>query len=137
MGIFDLFGKRDVASDLGKQAPYGIKIELIPYKLRANQRSSSMLVASIKNMTIEPVMGSIVIEVPKQLSLDQTGMATQKEVRLGMMAANEEKQQRIDIYSDIGTDKGEYTVTLTAFVHYRDYGHVLNAVRKRYVIESV
>ena len=39
------------------------------------------------------------------------------------------------IHGDAGTDKGEYTLSITAFIHYRDYGHVLNAVKKKAVLE--
>ena len=37
----------------------------------------------------------------------------------------------------IKTDPGEYTVTLTAMAHYRDYGHVINAVKKRTTLSVV
>ena len=137
MGIFDLFGKKDVKEDLGKQLPYGIKTEFVPYKLKSNQRSVSSLSMQVKNLTNEPVMGSVVVEVPDRLSLDETGFAKQKEVRFGMLAPNEQKEARVDVYSGVGTDKGEYTIGVTAFVHYRDYAHVLNAVKKRAVVQVV
>jgi hypothetical protein len=137
MGIFDLFGKKDVKEDLGRQLPYAVKTEFVPYRLKSNQRSVSSLNMQVKNLTSEPVMGSVVVEVPDRLSLDETGFSKQKEVRFGMLAPNEQKDARVDIFSGVGTDKGEYTVGVTAFVHYRDYAHVLNAVKKRAVIEVV
>ncbi len=138
MGIFDLFGKKDVKENLtGKQLPYAIKTEFVPYKLRANIRSSSSLTLQVKNLTSEAVMGSVVVEVPDKLSLDETGFAKQKEVRFGMLAPNEQKDSRVDVYSGTGTDKGDYTIGVTAFVHYRDYAHVLNAVKKRAVIQVI
>lgn len=137
MGIFDLFGKKDVATDLKKALPYGINTEFSPYKLKANTRSGSTLSINLKNMTGEPVMSSVVVQVPDKVSLDSTGLAKEKEVRIGTLAPNESKDVHIEIYSNSGTDKGEYTVTITAFIHYRDYAHVLNAMKKRSVLEAV
>lgn len=137
LGLMDIFGKKDVSADLGARFPYYMETEFVPYKLKSRQRSSSLLMVTLKNLTNEPVMSSIVVSVPKQIRLDNTGMTTEKEIRLGMMAPNEKKQSHIELFSDVNTDKGEYTITITAFVHYRDYGHVLNEMRKRTVIESV
>jgi len=137
MGIFDLFGKRDVATDLSKQMPFSISTEFVPYKLKANSRGSATLIVNIKNMTHEAVMSSVVVEVPERISLDTTGIAKEKEVRLGTVAPNENKEAKVEIFGGAGTDKGEYTITITAFIHYRDYAHVLNAMKKRTLIEVV
>ncbi|MGC8699756.1 MAG: hypothetical protein ACP5RK_02010 [Candidatus Micrarchaeia archaeon] len=137
MKMFNLFGKKDVSDELSKQAPYRIITELVPYKLYANRKSSVMMLVKVKNMTSEPLLSSIVIELPKGISFDEIGLATSKEVRIGEIAPNEEKEVRVDVYSNSGTEKGEYTVVLTAFAHYRDYGHVLNAMKKRSAIEVV
>ncbi|MGB9732921.1 MAG: hypothetical protein ACP5P2_02145 [Candidatus Micrarchaeia archaeon] len=137
MKIFSLFGKKDVSGELSKQAPYRIMTELVPYKLYSNRKSNVMMLIKIKNMTSEPLLSSVVIELPKGISFDEMGLANSKEIRIGELAPNEEKEIRADIYSNSGTEKGEYTVVLTAFAHYRDYGHVLNAMKKRSVIEVV
>ena len=81
MGIFDLFGKRDVATDLRKQLPYSISTAFVPYKLKANSRGSTMLRVNLKNMTQEPVISSVVVQVPDRISLDSTGISKEKEVR--------------------------------------------------------
>lgn len=137
MKILNLFGKKNVADEISKQAPYRLIAEFVPYKLYANRKSSVMLMIRLKNMTSEPLMSSIVVELPKGLSFDEMGLTLQKELRIGEIAANDEKESRVDVYSGPGTDKGEYTLTLTAFAHYRDYGHVLNAMRKRTTVEVV
>ncbi len=137
MGIFGLFGKKDVKADLGKALPYMITTEFTPYRLRSNTRSSSALSIRVKNLTSEPVMTSVVVEVPEKLSLDETGFTRQKEVRVGMLAANEEKNANVDVFGNTSTDKGEYTIGVTAFVHYRDYAHVLNAAKKRTMLQVV
>jgi len=135
MKILDLFGKKDASTELNKTLPYRIMTEFAPYKLYANRKSSVLLMLNLKNLTAEPVLGSIVIELPKTLSLDDVGLATAKELRLGTIAPGEEKESRLEIHGGAGTDKGEYTISITAFIHYRDYGHVLNAMKKKAVLE--
>jgi hypothetical protein len=137
VGIFDLFGKKDVSNELQKQQPYAIRTEFTPYKIKANSRGGTTLYMSLKNTTSEPVLSSVVIEVPERLSLDSTGLTKAKELRLGTLAPSEAKDAKFDIFGGPGTDKGEYTVTITAFIHYRDYAHVLNAMKKRNVLQVV
>ncbi len=137
MGLLDLFGKKDVTADLGARFPYYMKTEFVPYKLRSLERSSSALIVTVRNLTGEPVMGSVVISVPRQLSVDSTGLSREKEIRFGSLLPNEQREARFEVFSDVKTDKGEYTITVTAFVHYRDYAHILNSMRKRAVIEAV
>jgi len=133
--IFDLFGKKNAAEELGKELPYRISTEFVPYRLYANKRNSVLMFIKIKNLTSEPTLSSVIVEVPKGISLDETGLSKEKELRLGVLAPNEERQTKVEIFGDAGTDKGEYTLSLTAFVHYRDYGHVLNAVKKKTLLE--
>lgn len=137
MGLLDIFGKKNVSDELSARFPYMMTTEYVPYKLKSRERSSSTLVVRLKNITGEPVMSSVVVSVPKQLSVDSTGLSKEREIKLGAMAKNEEKEARIEIYSDVGTEKGEYTVTVTSFVHYRDYSHILNSMKKRTVLEAV
>ncbi len=133
----DLFGKKNVSSELSARFPYYIKTEFVPYRLKSREKSSSTLSVILKNLTGEPVMCSVVVSVPKQIGLDSTGLSKEKEIRLGTISPNEEKLANIDLYGSISTDPGEYTVTITSFVHYRDYAHVLNSMRKRVLIEAV
>ncbi len=137
MGLLDMFGKKDVSAGLGARFPYSIRTEFVPYRLRSVEKSSTTIFIRLKNLTGEAVMGSVVVSVPKQLSVDSTGLSNEKEVRLGMLAPGEERESRIEIYGDVRTEKGEYTVTVTSFVHYRDYAHILNSMRKRTVLEAV
>ncbi len=137
MKLFNLFGKQDVSDELEKPVPFHITTEFVPYRVSANRRGSTTLMLRVRNVTSEPVLTSVVLSVPKQLSVDQTGIIKEKEVRLGTLAPQEEKREKIDVFSDSGTDKGEYTLNLTAYIHYRDYGHVLNAMRKKTTLQSV
>jgi len=135
--ILNLFGKKEVSDEITKRMPYLIITEFVPYKLHANKRSTATLMLRLKNMSSEPLLTSAVIEVPKQISLDETGITKTKEVRLGELAPNEEALSKVDIFSDTGTDAGEYTISVTAMAHYRDYGHVINGMRKRTTISAV
>jgi hypothetical protein len=137
MKILDLFGKKDSATELGRTLPYRVTSEFVPYKLYANRKSSTLLMMRLKNLTNEAVLSSIVVEVPKGLSVDEVGLAAAKEVRVGTLGPGEEKETRVEIHGDAGTDKGEYTLSITAFIHYRDYGHVLNAMKKKAVLEVI
>jgi hypothetical protein len=78
-----------------------------------------------------------VAELPNRLGFDDMIMTRQREMRVGEMQPGEEKEVRFDIHGGVGSDSGEYTLNLTAIAHYRDYGHVLNAVRKNVKIEVV
>jgi hypothetical protein len=43
----------------------------------------------------------------------------------------------MDVFNSLNADAGDYTMTLTAIAHYRDYAHVLNAVKKRTTLSVV
>jgi hypothetical protein len=137
MGIFNLFGKKDSAAELTKASPFKLSTEWVPYKLYASRKSSCMLIVKLKNMTNETLLTSVVAELPKQLGFESMGLSKERELRVGDIAPEEEKELRFDVYSSAGSDVGEYTLNLTAIAHYRDYGHVLNAVKKRVVLEVV
>jgi hypothetical protein len=136
MGIFGIFGKKESGAQEG-EAPYLIRTEFVPYKLKSNMKSSTTMSIKVRNLSKEPVMGSILIEVPKQLNFENNLFAKRKELRFGQLGPSEEKNAAVEIFSDVGTDKGEYTISVTAFVNYRDYSYVENAVKKTAIIEAV
>ena len=137
MGIFNIFGKKDVGSELTKSSPYRLATEWIPYKLYASKKSSSSLVVRLKNMTNEILLTSVVAELPKQLGFEAMGLSRERELRVGELNPGEEKEFKFEVFSTLNTDPGDYTLNLTAMAHYRDYGHVLNAVKKRVTVEVV
>ncbi len=137
MGIFNIFGKRDVTEELTKNAPFKLATEWVPYRLYSGKKSSSLLVVRLKNMTKEPLLTSVVAELPKQLGFDTMHLSGEQERRLGDLAPGEEKELKFEVYPTANADVGEYTVNLTAIAHYRDYGHVLNAVKKRVTVDVV
>ncbi len=137
MAMFNIFGKKDAASDLTKAIPYRIGTEIVPYKLYSNRKSQVSLFLKIKNASKEVLLTSVVLELPTQLGFDEMGMQKQKELRLGEVNPGEEKESRLDIYNTMNADPGEYTITITTISHYRDYGHVLNAVKKKTTLNVV
>ncbi|MGC8680052.1 MAG: hypothetical protein ACP5T6_01995 [Candidatus Micrarchaeia archaeon] len=137
MGIFNLFGKKDVSEDLTKGMPFKIATEWIPYRLYANKKSTATLVIKIKNMTKEVLLTSVVIELPKQLAFDNISIEKEKELRLGEISPEEEREIHTEVMTTLNSDPGEYTLSLTAIAHYRDYGHVINEVKRRVAVEVV
>ncbi|MGC8586058.1 MAG: hypothetical protein ACP5K5_00745 [Candidatus Micrarchaeia archaeon] len=137
MKIFNIFGKKDVTSDLTTVPPYKLSTEMVPYRLYANRSNSATMVVKLENNTNEVLLTSLVAELPPSLGFDEMGVSKQKEVRVGEIPPHEVKEIRLDIYGNMSSDPGEYTVALTAIAHYRDYGHVLNAVKKRTIVNVV
>lgn len=137
MGIFNIFGKRDVSADIEKSSPYRISTELVPYKLYSHRSGGASLFVRVKNITKEVLLTSVVAELPQQLGFDEIGVSKQREVHVGELAPDEEKELRMDVFNTLNADVGEYTLTLTAIAHYRDYAHVLNAVKKRTTLNVV
>lgn len=137
MGIFNLFGKKDVGEEITKNSPYKLATAWVPYRLYSKKNSTATLVVRVKNMTKEVLLTSVVAELPRQLAFEQMGLSKEREVRLGELHPDEEREVRMDVFSGVSTDTGQYTLGLTAMAHYRDYGHILNAVKKRVSIEVV
>lgn len=137
MGILDIFGKKDSANDIVKGPPFSVTTELVPYRLYAKKNSSATLHVTLKNLTKDVLLTSVVAELPGKIGFDEMIMSKQKELRLGEIPPGEQKEVKLTLYTSLGSDAGEYTATLTAIAHYRDYGHVLNAVKKRISINLV
>jgi uncharacterized membrane protein len=131
MGLFNIFGKKDVSEDLSKKYPFKISVNFVPYKLNANSKSSVQAQIKVKNLLSEPALTSVVVEVPKQLGLEETCLSKEKEIRIGVIAPNEEKEVSCEIWSSNITEKGEYTITISAFAHYLNYAYVITGVKKR------
>jgi len=130
MGIFDIFGKKDVRAELTKRAPYSLKVGFHPYRLNANKDSVRLRI-DLKNKTGEPLLTSVVVQVPKILGLDTMGLTQVREVRLGELEPDEEKSVAVDIYSNSKTKEGTYPVHITAISHYRNYAYVINSEKKK------
>jgi hypothetical protein len=137
MGIFDIFGKKDSGSDITKGSPFLISTELVPYRLYSKRNTSATLMVNVRNVTKDILLTSVVAELPDKLGFDEMVLSRQREIRVGEMQPNEQKEVKINIYGGIGSEAGEYTLRLTTIAHYRDYSHVLNAVKKQIQIAVV
>ncbi|MDE1866058.1 MAG: hypothetical protein KGH94_05490 [Candidatus Micrarchaeota archaeon] len=137
MGLFDIFGKKDAAADITKGSPFLISTELVPYRLYSRRNSSATLIVKVRNVTKDILLTSVVAELPERLGFDEMVLSRQREVRVGEMQPNEQKEVKFNVYGGVGSDAGDYTLRLTTIAHYRDYSHVLNAVRKQIAISVV
>lgn len=137
MGILDIFGKRDVRAELTKKIPYGLTLSFTPYRLKAHKNEFVNLKIYIKNLTEETLLTSIVINLPKKLGFDRAGINHVREIRLGYMSADEEREIDVPIWGNSSTEDGEYPITLTAYCHYRDYAHILNSEKKKLILRVV
>jgi len=132
MGILEVFGKKDVGKSLISNIPYGLKMRFRPIRMDTKVKGPVDLILDIENLRDEePLMTSIVVQVPKVFGLDSMGLNTTREIRLGYMKPGEVKQLDIEIYPSARAKPGDFPVQVTAFCHYRDYSHILNSVRKR------
>ena len=131
MGLFDMFGKKDVSDELTKKVPYALKIAFHPFRLSANRNDSVTMRIQLTNISKEPLLTSVIVKIPKKLGLDQTGLSQVREIRLGELPPGEEKTLTVEIFSSTKTDSAEYPIEVTAISHYRNYAYVLNSERKR------
>jgi hypothetical protein len=130
MGIFDAFGKKDSGKETTKGPPFSISTELVPYKLHAKSKGSAMLNIKVTNLTKDVLLTSVTVKVTGKIGFDEMVMQKEKDKKLGEVQPGEMKEDKFIVYSGVGSDAGYYSLTLTVFAHYRDYGHVLNFVKK-------
>ncbi len=136
MVSFNIFGKKNQKSNK-RGIPYALSLEWVPYKLFSGKKSSSTLFLKIKNVSKEDLLTSVVMTLPQKLSFDSIGVTRRKELKIGELKPNEEKEKRIDVMNSIDAQKGEYTIQITATSYYRDYEHIINSIRKKTKIQIV
>ena len=137
LALLDIFGKKDVSDELRKRNPYGIKVSFHPYRLTANKSDTIRANIKVENFSSEPLLTSVVVQVPKALGLDPTCLSQTREIRLGELGKGESRDIPADIFGNIKTDEGSYTVTITAIAHYRNYAYVLNSEKKTVSVRVV
>ncbi|MBU1198104.1 hypothetical protein KJ765_06380 [Candidatus Micrarchaeota archaeon] len=128
MAAFSLFGKKAISMT---GAMYRLDYEVHPMKLRPHHADYLNLEIEIQNVLDKELLTSIVIVIPKQLGLDPSALSHEKEIRLGLVASQETKFLKIPIYTTQRTKSGRYPVHLYAISHYRDYGYVLNEMKRQ------
>lgn len=128
MGIFDLFGKKKFDAS---GAVFMLDLELHPMRVAANKNDFVDLEISLQNATDAEVLTSVVITLPKQLGFEQSALSHQKEIRLSQLRPREARQLKVQVWGTQRTDAGSYPISVYAIAHYRDYGYVLNEMRKK------
>lgn len=137
MGIFDIFGKREVGNELATKAPFVLSTSLHPYRLPAHKNESVELSINLQNIRDEALLTSVVIELAQGLGFDQSGLSTTREIRLGYVNPKETKEVRAEVWGNQRTDEGGYNITVSAICHYRNYAYLLNSVKKRVALRVV
>ncbi|MFH1200649.1 MAG: hypothetical protein V1708_06285 [Candidatus Micrarchaeota archaeon] len=128
MGIFELFGKKKF--DAGG-ATFKLDLELHPMRLAAHKQDYVDLELSLQNATDTEVLTSIVITLPKELGFEQSALSHQKEIRLSQLHAGELRHLKVQVWGTQRTAPANYAIHVYAIAHYRDYGYVLNEVRRK------
>jgi hypothetical protein len=132
MGLHDvlggLFGKK--VEETPGRSPFSIKTSLLPVRMASHKIMSVDLNIKIKNMLSESNLTSIMIQVPKGMGLDQTGIAKAKEIRIGYLSKGEEKELVIPIWGHVTTEPGVYNIGVEIFSHYRTYAYIQNSIKK-------
>ena len=136
MGLLDgIFGKKEEPVHAG--LPFAITTALRPVRLSARRENSLEVLATIKNVTDAPVMTSASLEIPRALGFENISIAKIKEVRIGELAPHTEKTISFPVCANSQTVAGNYLVMLTVNVHYRDYSHIENYVKKKVEVRVV
>jgi len=135
MGFLDIFGKKEESKPAG--IPFKLETRFRPIRLKALGESKTELLIDLQNMGGEDVLVSLVVKLPDKIGFDTIGLYRAKEIRIGQMGNGEGKNLNIEIFGSSKTTAGNYEVEITAFSHYRDYGHVLNSVKKKVTLRVV
>lgn len=123
--------KHEVVEEAQGAIPmFSITTAFRPVRLCAKKDESVELELAVKNIGEADALTSVNVDVPKGLGFDGMGIARTKEYRLGSMKGGEEKKFSVSLHGSSQTPAGNYRITISAYAHYRDYGHVLNSVKK-------
>lgn len=132
-GIFGTAGAKKEEGGEGKPGAvpmFSINTAFRPVRLAARKEESVDLELGIKNISEGEAITSVNVDIPKGLGFDGVGIARTKEYRLGTLKSGEEKKFSVSLHGNSQTAAGNYRITISVYAHYRDYGHVLNSVKK-------
>ncbi len=134
MSLFELFGKKP-APILSN--PFDLSFSFHPLRLSSHKQDYVILSIELKNASHEEQLSSLIITVQQGLGFEGTGLSHEREFRLGFLQPNEEKKLKVNIYSSQRTRPGEYVVKMYAASHYRNYGYVVNELKKSFTLRVV
>ncbi len=134
MALFEFFGKRP-APNISN--PFDLDFTIHPLRLNAHHQDYIVLSVALKNISNEEQLTSFIVAVPRGLGFEATGLSQQKEIRFGHLKPSEEKKFTVNIYSNQRTAPGSYLVKLYAASHYRNYGYLVNELKKEFFLRAV
>ncbi|MFH1448726.1 MAG: hypothetical protein ABIG39_07730 [Candidatus Micrarchaeota archaeon] len=108
-----------------------------PIRISLSGKDIMTLAATIKNASGEPRIVSVDLVLPSELGVDDVGVNTNKNIRLGEIPPGESREASFGIYATHRTNPAEYEAHLTAFAHYRNYDSVLEKVSLKTTIRVV
>ncbi len=130
----ELFGKRPAPIFTN---PFELEFSFHPLRLSARRSDYVVVDIILKNISSQEQLTSLIVSLPRGLGFEPTGLNQQREIRLGHLPPGEEKRFKLSIYSSQRTAPGEYEVKLFAASHYRNYGYLINELRKIFVLRAV
>jgi len=117
--------------------PYDVKLEFSPLRIKKGDDRPIHMLVNLKNLDKEENLTSVVIEIPKEVGFDKTGAVNKKEIRIGNIKPNEDKNFTIELYSNHRAEPGTYEVKVKANKHYRGYSHIINSAEKTIALRIV
>jgi uncharacterized membrane protein len=117
--------------------PYDVKIEFSPLRMKKGDDRPTQMLINVKNLEKEENLTSVVIEIPREIGFDKTGAVSRKEIRIGTLKANDNKNFTIELYSNHRAEPGTYDVKVKANKHYRGYSHIINTAEKNISLRIV
>lgn len=118
-------------------AMLSVSTKCSPIRISLSDKDVMTLTISVKNNSDEPRMASIDLDLPKDLSVDETGLTANKNAKLGEIMPGTSEEVSFDIRATHRASPKDYEALLTIFVHYRNYGSVLEKMRARTAIRVV
>ncbi len=117
--------------------PYDVKIEFSPLRMKKGDERPTQMLINVRNMENEENLTSVVIEIPREMGFDKTGAVSRKEIRIGTLKPNEEKNFQIELFPNYRAEPGTYDVAIKANKHYRGYSHIINTAQKNISLRIV
>lgn len=130
MGLLDSVLKKGPKVGKLVKGVYSLDYKFHPFRLNANKNESVTLTLTIINESAKDLLTSVIVSLPEGLGFDNSAIAKSKEFRIGMMAPNETKEFKIEIYGNYRTSPKTYNIAVECVSNYRDYGYEMEKIKK-------
>ncbi|MEW6528562.1 MAG: hypothetical protein AB1391_01590 [Candidatus Micrarchaeota archaeon] len=111
--------------------PISMSIRFLPLRLAAKKDNRVDMIVTITNKTNEKQIVSFEALLPKteMLGFNNTIIIKHAEKK-GVLEPNARTEFAIPIYSTTQTKEGNYTINVSAYVHYLDYSKIINYIKR-------